>query len=148
MTWRPVLNLKTGAESFEQTMKVKMIMERIMKAFLKSKIIYSFKLIYIHVLVSGITSLSVFNEETLKPSFSWASQIFGFEKCFSFHQDICFSIFCKWGMKQKRQSFFKIKLESFKLPKSVFHRLEISMVLTELFVVFLNGIFSCDKWEW
>ena len=78
------MNLKTGAESFEQTMKVKMIMERIMKEFLKSKIIYSFKLIYIHVLVSGITSLSVFNEETLKPSFSWASQIFGFEKCFFF----------------------------------------------------------------
>ena len=85
MTWRPVSNLKTSAEGFEQTMKVKMIMERIMKAFLKSKIIYSFERIYNHGLVSGITSLSVFNEETLKPSFSWASQVFGFEK---FHQDM------------------------------------------------------------
>ena len=62
MTWRPVLNLKTSAESFEQTMKVKMIMERIMKALLKSKMIYSFELTYNHSLVSGITSLSVFYE--------------------------------------------------------------------------------------
>ena len=85
MTWRPVSNLKTSTEGFEQTMKVKMIMERIMKAFLKSKIIYSFERIYNHGLVSGITSLSVFTEETLKPSFSWASQVFGFEK---FHQDM------------------------------------------------------------
>ena len=88
MTWRPVSNLKASAEGFEKTMKVKMIMERIMKAFLKSKIIYSFQLIYNHGLVSGVTSLSVFNEEILKPSFSWASQIFGFEKCFCFHQDV------------------------------------------------------------
>ena len=69
-------------------MKVKMIMERIMKTILKSKIIYSFELIYNHGLVSGITSLGVFNEETLKPSFTWASQIFGFEKCLCFHQDM------------------------------------------------------------
>ena len=50
----------------------------------------------------------------------------------------------------ERGSFFKIKLESFKLPRSVFSKLEISMVLIELFVVFLNGIFSLScrgKWE-
>ena len=98
MTWRRVSNLKTSAEGFEQTMKVKMITERIMKAFLKSKIIYSFELIYNHGLVSGITSLSVFNEETLKPSFSWASQIFGFEKCLCFHR-ICFSYFANGACK-------------------------------------------------
>ena len=32
MTWRPALNLNRRAERFEQKMKVKMIMERIMKA--------------------------------------------------------------------------------------------------------------------
>ena len=105
-------------------MKVKMIMESIIKAFLKNKIIYSFELIYNHSLVSGITSLSVFNEETQKPSFSWASQIFGFEKCFCFHQDICFSFFANGACKfwkdidivlyMKRRSFLKMKLESFK----------------------------------
>ena len=41
-------------------MKVKLIIERIMKALLKSKIIYSFELIYNHGPVSGITSLSMF----------------------------------------------------------------------------------------
>ena len=37
-----------------------MINEHIIKALLKSKIIYSFKLIYSHDLVFGITSLSMF----------------------------------------------------------------------------------------
>ena len=88
MTWTPVLNLKPSAERFERRIKVKMIIERIMKALLKSKIIYNFELIYNHVLVSGITSRSVFTEETPKRSFSWGSQIFGFEKMLLF-----FSVF-------------------------------------------------------
>ena len=41
-------------------MKVKMTIVRIIKALLKSKIIYNFELIYRHDLVSGITSLSMF----------------------------------------------------------------------------------------
>ena len=41
-------------------MKVKMTIVRIIKALLKSKIIYNFELIYRHGLVSGITSLSMF----------------------------------------------------------------------------------------
>ena len=132
-------------------------MERIMKLFLKRKIVCSFELIYNHGLVSGITSLSVFTEDTLKPSFSWACRVFGFEKCFCFHQNICFSFFANGACKSqkdvnvvlhmKKRLFFKIKPESFKLPKSMFSRIEISMVFIELFVVFLNGIFSCDKVE-
>ena len=60
-------------------MKVRMTIERIIKALLKSKIIYNFELIYNRGLVSGITSLSMFlaTEETSQP-FSWTSQIFGF----------------------------------------------------------------------
>ena len=45
VTWGPVLNLKTKAEKFEEIMTVKMIIERIIKALLKSIIIYSFELI-------------------------------------------------------------------------------------------------------
>ena len=71
-------------------MKVTMIIEHIIKALLKSKIIYSFKLIYSHGLVSRIT-VYVFTEETRKPSFSWTSQIFGFKKGFCFYRGICFS---------------------------------------------------------
>ena len=41
----------------------------------------------------------------------------------------------------ERRTFFKIKLESFNLPGSVFSRLIIKELI-ELFVVFLNGIFS------
>ena len=54
------MNLKPSAEKFEEGMTVEMINERIIKALLKSKIIYSFELIYGHGLVSGITSLSMF----------------------------------------------------------------------------------------
>ena len=54
------MNLKPSAEKFEEGMAVKMINERIIKALLKSKIIYSFELVYSHVLVSGITNLSMF----------------------------------------------------------------------------------------
>ena len=51
----------------------------------------------------------------------------------------------------ERRSFFKVKIESFKLTRSVFSSLEISMVLIELFVVLSNGIFTLNygsKWEW
>ena len=70
-----------------------------MKLFLKRKIVCSFELIYNHGLVSGITSLSVFTEDTLKPSFSWACRIFGFEKCFRFQRNICFSFFANGSCK-------------------------------------------------
>ena len=59
MTWRPVLNLKPSAERFEQRINVKMIILRIIKAVLNSKIIYSFELIN-HELLSEIISLSMF----------------------------------------------------------------------------------------
>ena len=60
MTWIAVLNLKQKAEKFEKKMTVKMILEGIIKALLKSKIFILFELIYIHALVSGITSLIMF----------------------------------------------------------------------------------------
>ena len=56
----PVLNLKPSEEKFEERMTIKIMTERIIKALLKSKISYSFKLIYSHGLVSRITSLSMF----------------------------------------------------------------------------------------
>ena len=61
--WRegPVLNLKPSEEKFEERMTIKIIIERIIKALLKSKVIYSFELIYSHGLVSRITSLSMFS---------------------------------------------------------------------------------------
>ena len=40
--WNTVLNLKPSVEKFEEKMTVKMITERIIKALLKSKIIYIF----------------------------------------------------------------------------------------------------------
>ena len=60
MTWNPVLNLKPKTEKFEESVTVKTIIERIMKALLKGKFIYSFELIYSHGLVSGFTSLCIF----------------------------------------------------------------------------------------
>ena len=53
MTSSPVL--KPSTEKFEEVMAFKMINERIIKVSLKSKIIYSFELIYGHGLVSRIT---------------------------------------------------------------------------------------------
>ena len=53
------MKLKPRVEIFEQRMKVKMIIEHIIEALLKSKIVYSFELIYSHGLVSGINSLSM-----------------------------------------------------------------------------------------
>ena len=67
-------------------MTVKMINERITKALLKSKIIYSLELIYSHGLVSGITSLSM-SDETQKP-FNWTSQIVAVEKMLLFYQEM------------------------------------------------------------
>ena len=54
------MNLKPSEEKFEEGMAAKMINERIIKALLKSKIVYSFELIYSHGLVSGITCLNMF----------------------------------------------------------------------------------------
>ena len=69
-----------------------MIIERIIRVVLKSKIIYSFELIYGHVLVSGITSLSVLlliRSESLLLAGLAKSLIV--KKCFCFYQQICFS---------------------------------------------------------
>ena len=60
MTSSPVLKLKPRVEMFEQRMEVKMIIEHIIEALLKSKIVYSFELIHSHGLMSGINSLSMF----------------------------------------------------------------------------------------
>ena len=61
----PAVNLKLNAELFEQQVEVKMAIERIVKALLKSKWIYSFKLNYSHGLVLGMTSFSTFfSDET------------------------------------------------------------------------------------
>ena len=73
------MNLKQNGERFEQRIKVKMIIESIMKVLLKSGLIYSFELFYSH----GVWDHQfeyVFNEETQKSSFSCTFQIFGFEK--------------------------------------------------------------------
>ena len=55
----PVLNLKPSVERFEQRMKFIMIIQLIINVLWKSKLIYSFEVIYSHGLVSGITSLSM-----------------------------------------------------------------------------------------
>ena len=60
VTCSPALNLKPSAKKFEEGITVKMINERIIKALLNSKIIYSFKLIYSHGLLSRATSFSMF----------------------------------------------------------------------------------------
>ena len=62
-------------------MTVKMIIERIIKALLKSKIL-QFRT-NLQTLLSGVQDHQfeyVFTDENRKPSFSWTSQIFGFEK--------------------------------------------------------------------
>ena len=88
-----VLNLKPRAKRFEQRMKVKMIAEHIIKAFLKNKVIYCFEPIYSHGLVS--ITVYVFTEETRKPSFDSTSQIFDFKKMLLFLSGICFSFLTK-----------------------------------------------------
>ena len=64
MKWRPVLKLNTRAGRFQRRMKVKMIIERIMKALLKSKLIYSSELIYNQPGVWDHQFENVFTEET------------------------------------------------------------------------------------
>ena len=92
--WSPVLNLKPSAEKFKQRIKVKMIIGHIIKALLKSKVIYSFELIYSHGLVSGITSLSMIL--LMRPEsvlLAGLAKFLIFKKCFCFYQEICFSFF-------------------------------------------------------
>ena len=94
MTWSPALNLKPSAEKFEQRMKVKMIIGHIIKALLKSTVIYSFNLIYSHGLVSGITNLSMIL--LMKPEsllLAGLAKSLIFKKRFCFYQEICFSFF-------------------------------------------------------
>ena len=54
------MKLKPSAERFQRRMKVKMIIERIMKALLKGTLIYSSELIYNRGRVFVIASLSMF----------------------------------------------------------------------------------------
>ena len=80
-------------------MKVKMIIERIMKVLLKSKRMNSSELIYNHGLVSGITSLNMFFlRRTEYLVLAGLAKSFVLKKCFCFHQDICFSFLYKWDM--------------------------------------------------
>ena len=135
-----------------------MITERIIKALLKSKIIYNFELIYNHDRVSAITSLSMFLLWRLESLLlAGLAKFLVLKKCFCFLQEVCFSFFkngaCKFQkdvnrIYKERQSSFKIKLQSFKLPRSVFSILEISMILIELFVVsFKWNLFFELPWE-
>ena len=86
------MNLKPSAEKFEEGITVKMINERIIKALLKSKIIYNFGLIYSRGLVSGITSLSMFL--LMRPKnllLAGLARSLVLKKCFCFYQEMCFS---------------------------------------------------------
>ena len=92
MAWSSFMNLKPSVEKFEQRMKLKIIIKHIIKALLKSKIIYSFELIYSHGLVPGITSLSMFwlrRPESLLLVGLAKSLIL--KKSFCFYQETCFS---------------------------------------------------------
>ena len=88
------MNLKIKANKFEERTAVKIIIERIIKALLKSKIFYSSKLIYSHGLASGIPSLSIFllmrSEGLLSAG---VTKYLVLKKCFYFSQEICFSFF-------------------------------------------------------
>ena len=139
-------------------MKVKMIIGHIIKELLKSKVIYSFELIYSHGLVSGITSLSMIlliRPESLLLAGLAKSLIF--KKCFCFYQEICFSFvtnaICKFqkdinSVIHWQMIILKITINSFKLLRSVFSRLEISIVLMEFFTVFFKwNIFFELPWS-
>ena len=79
-------------------MKVKMIIERIIKALLKIKIIHSLKLLDSHDLVSRIISLSIFL--LMRPeSFPLVRLTKSLVKCFCFYQEICFSFFTNGACK-------------------------------------------------
>ena len=61
--------------------------------------VYSFELIYIHGLVPGVTSLSMFlliRRESLLLAGLAKSLVL--KKCFCFYQEICFSFFYQWEM--------------------------------------------------
>ena len=86
------MNSKPKAQKLEDRMTVKMIIERIIKILLKSKIIYSFELICSHHLVSGITSFSMFL--LMRPEcliVAGITKCLVLTKCFCFYQEICFS---------------------------------------------------------
>ena len=94
------MNLKLKAEKFEERMTVKMIIERIIKTLLRSKIIYIFDLIYSHGLVSGIMSLSMFllmRPESLLLAGLAKSLVL--KKCYCFYQEICFTFFTNGACK-------------------------------------------------
>ena len=81
------MNLKPNADKFEEGMTVKKINEHIMKGLLKSKIIYSFELIYSHGLVSGIFLLM----KPKNPVLAGLAESLVLKKCFCFYQEICLS---------------------------------------------------------
>ena len=86
------MNSKPKAQKLEDRMTVKMIIERIIKILLKSKIIYSFELICSHHLVSGITSFSMIL--LMRPEcliVAGITKCLVLTKCFCFYQEICFS---------------------------------------------------------
>ena len=88
----PILNLKPSVERFEQRMKFIMIIQRIINVLWKSKLIYSFELIYSHGLVSGITSLSmILPRRPANFLIAVLTKSLIPKKCFCFYQEICFS---------------------------------------------------------
>ena len=94
------MNLKPSAEKFEERMIINMIIERIIKALLKSKIIYSFELIHSHDLVSGITSLSIFLLMRPKSlALAGLAKSLVLKNCFCFCQKKYFSFFTNGACK-------------------------------------------------
>ena len=150
MRWSSVLNLKLRAERFEQRMKVKMIIEHIIKALLKSKMIYSFELIYSHGLVPGITHSICFCWRNPQAFFGWTSQIFGFKKMLLvFIREYVLVIYQYLIeiLERCKKTIIQVKLESSELPRSVFSRLEISTDLMEFFVIsFKRNLFFELPW--
>ena len=83
------MNLKPSAEKFEEKMAIKMIIERVIKALLMSKKIYSFELIHSHGQISGVTSLSRFL--LMKPEsllLAGLAKSLNLKKCFCFYQEM------------------------------------------------------------
>ena len=88
----PCFEFETERREFEEGMTLKLINERKIKAILKSRIIYSFELIYSHGLVSEITSLSIFL--LMRPKnlvLAGLAKSLDLKKYFCFYQEICFS---------------------------------------------------------
>ena len=112
---------------------------------------YSFKLNYSHGLVSGITNLSTFLLTRPEALLAGPAK-FLLGKMFLFLSgNLSFSFFhtstaCKcWkdvnSITHGKKIILLIKLESFQLPRSVLSRLEISVVLMDVFVVSFKLIF-------